>query len=141
MMILLENQTDKQIDTALLQTIADKMTNKDIELIFVDDEEIKRVNNAHRNINKPTDVLSFPLLQMPHAPLGTIIISVDTASIASKKYNHSLSDEVALLFIHGLLHLSGYDHECDEGQMREKESELIKEFKLPSSLIVRTELL
>ena len=55
----------------------------------------------------------------------------------AKEYNHSINDEFTLLFIHGLLHLLGFDHEVDEGEHRSKEEELIKQFNLPNSLIVR----
>ena len=57
----------------------------------------------------------------------------------SKELGHTPQDELALLFIHGLLHLLGYDHECDNGEMRAKEEELIKKFDLPESLIIRTD--
>jgi probable rRNA maturation factor len=84
-------------------------------------------------------VLSFPLEEMPHLPLGSIVISIDRAKEVSSRLSHDCDDEVALLFIHGLLHLLGYDHESDEGQMREKEASLIKEFDLPNSLILRND--
>ncbi len=71
-------------------------------------------------------------------PLGSIIISIDFVEEKSSLYNHSFDEELTLLFIHGLLHLVGYDHEVDDGEHREKEKELIKKFGLPDSLIVRT---
>jgi len=98
----------------------------------------------YRHKDKATDVLSFPIDQDDIAdntfmPLGSIVISVDFVIEKAKKYNHSTDAEMALLFIHGLLHLLGYDHENDAGEMREKEALIIKAFNLPSSLIVRTE--
>ncbi len=57
----------------------------------------------------------------------------------AKRFKHSTDDEVALLFIHGILHLLGYDHEADSGEMRDMERELIEKFNLPDSLIVRVE--
>ena len=74
---------------------------------------------------------------MPNAPLGSIVISVDFVKEKANLYGHSFDDEFALLFIHGLLHIVGYDHEIDGGQHRAKEEELIKYFNLPDSLIVR----
>jgi probable rRNA maturation factor len=74
---------------------------------------------------------------MPNVPLGSIVISTDFVEKYSKEYNHSYEEEFTLLFIHGLLHLLGYDHETDNGEHREKEEQLIKEFNLPKSLIVR----
>ena len=122
-----------------LEVIKEFLTPKDIELIFVSDSEISEINSDFRGKNSPTDVLSFPLEDMPHSPLGTIVISIDTVKRVADELSHDTDDEVALLFIHGLLHLLGYDHESDEGQMREKESELIEKFKLPKSLIVRND--
>ena len=95
----------------------------------------------YRGKNTPTDVLSFPLNcdMIEHIPLGSIVISIDYIILNSKILGHSLNDELSLLFIHGLLHLLGYDHEVDCGEMKAKEEALIKFFNLPNSLIVRTE--
>jgi len=71
-------------------------------------------------------------------PLGSIVISIDYVLDKAKFYKHSEEAEMALLFIHGLLHILGYDHEIDTGEMREKEALIIKKFSLPNSLIVRT---
>jgi probable rRNA maturation factor len=84
-------------------------------------------------------VLSFPLEDVPHMPLGTIVISVDKVKEKALELGHSEEDEFTLLFIHGLLHLLGYDHEVDDGEMRLKEKEIIKTFNLPDSLILRNE--
>jgi probable rRNA maturation factor len=141
--LVCENQTKYTINTNFLQEITNFITNKEIELIVCHNDYIKEINFQYRQIDKPTDVLSFPLKNMPNGiedvPLGSIIISVDFVLTKSKELNHTFDEELALLFIHGLLHLDGYDHECDNGEHREKEKELIKQFKLPNSLIVRTE--
>ena len=137
-MLSIENETSLHVDTKLLETICDDISDKEVELLFVDDETIHKINLEHRGVDKPTDVLSFPLEDMPHAPLGTIIISIDTAKKVANELNHSVEEEIALLFIHGVLHLSGFDHEVDNGEMREKESELIQKYNLPKSLIIRT---
>jgi len=136
-MIDFENRTDFQFDTENLKDIYEYLTTKDIELILTTDEEIRQINKEYRNIDKPTDVLSFPLEEMANMPLGSIIISVDTAKKAAKNYGHDINDEIKLLFIHGLLHLLGYDHETDNGEMRNMEEKIINKFNLPCSLIVR----
>lgn len=137
-MLHIDNQTTHKINFEKLNLIYENLTNKDLELILTDNETIKNLNNQHRNKNTPTDVLSFPFENIPYAPLGTIVISVDMALHVSKNLSHTLEDEISLLFIHGFLHVSGYDHETDNGKMRKKEKELIKKFNLPKSLIVRT---
>ena len=137
-MIDLENNTQFEIDVSSLEDIAKTLTNKDIELLVVKNDEIQILNKEHRNIDKATDVLSFPMdFDFEHMPLGSIVISTDFVEEKAKEYGHSFNEEFSLLFIHGILHLLGYDHEVDEGEHRNKEEELIKEFKLPNSLIVR----
>jgi probable rRNA maturation factor len=138
-MIDFDNRTDFEFDLNELNEIYEYLTDKDIELILTTDEEIRELNKTHRNKDKATDVLSFPLEEMPGMPLGSIIISIDTAKKGAKEFGHSVEDEIKLLFIHGLLHLLGYDHETDNGEMREKEAEIIKKFNLPKSLIIRND--
>ena len=138
-MIDLENSTEFEIDTLNLENIANTLTTKDIELIVVKNDEIQELNKEYRNIDKATDVLSFPMnfevIDMPL--LGSIVISTDFVQEKAKEFKHSFNEEFTLLFIHGLLHLLGFDHEIDNGEHRLKEEELIEKFKLPSSLIVR----
>lgn len=137
-MIDIENNTSFDINTSLLNDISSSLTSKDIELLIVHNEEIQELNNQHRKIDKATDVLSFPLeFDMPNMPLGSVVISIDFVEEKSKEYGHTTEEEFSLLFIHGLLHLLGFDHEVDDGEHREKEEELIKQFDLPNSLIVR----
>ena len=139
LMIELENKTNLQINKSLLDRIATSLTSKEIELIVTTEIEIKKINNQYRNINKSTDVLSFPYEDMPMSPLGSIVISANHVEQKAKELNHSIDNELSLLFIHGLLHLLGYDHEVDDGEMREEEKKVIHRFNLPKSLIVRTE--
>ncbi len=73
------------------------------------------------------------------ALLGSVVINLDLVELKAAQLGHGRDDETALLFTHGLLHVLGYDHESDSGQMRAKECEIIKKFRLPKSLIVRTE--
>ena len=137
-MIDLENNTEFKIDISILEKIANSLTKKDIELLVVKNDEIKELNKEHRKIDKATDVLSFPMdFDFVNMPLGSIVISTDFVEEKSKEYGHSFNEEFSLLFIHGILHLLGFDHEVDNGEHRAKEEELIKEFKLPNSLIVR----
>jgi probable rRNA maturation factor len=136
--IELENNSSFDFDVQKLQTIANDLTSKDFELIITDNSEIQELNKSHRNIDKATDVLSFPMeFDFPNMPLGSIVISIDYVNDKATEYSHSKEDELTLLFIHGLLHLLGFDHEIDNGEHRLKEEELIKKYKLPDSLIVR----
>jgi len=140
----LENQTSLAVDIDGLEKIAQSLTTKEIELIITDNETIQELNQEYRDKDKPTDVLSFPM-DAPFTeqsifgmPLGSIIISADFVKQKADEFGHTVQDELSLLFIHGLLHLLGFDHEVDEGEMRAREKEIIEAFDLPSSLIVRT---
>lgn len=138
-MIDIDNQTDLEVPIDLCETIAQSLSERDIDLLITDDIQIRKINTEYRRIDKATDVLSFPFEDSPMAPLGSIVISADHVKKVASLLEHSSEEEFCLLFIHGLLHLLGYDHETDKGEMRDKEQELIEKFKLPSSLIVRTE--
>lgn len=109
----------------------------EISVTFVDDETIHELNKKHRNIDKSTDVLSFPMgengvydtnLDTGAKVLGDIIISIEHAYAQAEKYGHTLQREIGFLTVHSLLHLLGYDHE-DGGlqavQMREKEEAVL----------------
>ncbi len=141
----LDNQTDTTIPVDLLEKIAQSLTMREIELIVTDNETIQELNKEYRSKNKATDVLSFPIASdfegesIPGIPLGSIVISVDLVKERSAEFGHTIEDEFSLLFIHGLLHLLGFDHEVDNGEMRDREKDIIETFTLPSSLIVRTE--
>jgi len=136
----LDNQTELQIELDPLEKIAQSLTDREIELIITDNDTIAALNQEFRSKGTPTDVLSFPMENaVANMPLGSIVISADFVQERSNELGHSEKDELLLLFIHGLLHLLGYDHENDNGEMRKKEKELILKFDLPSSLIVRTE--
>ncbi len=112
----------------------------EISVLFTDDKFISLLNNKYRGIDKPTDVLSFSLqegaVKSPEVEsdklLGDIIISVETAQRQADNLKHRIERELAVLLIHGLLHLTGYDHEKDKDYkiMREKESEILKIFDL-----------
>lgn len=138
-MIDLDNRTDKNYNFERLEKIASSLTPLEIELILTDNTEIAQINLEFRQIDKATDVLSFPTDPFPGAPLGTIIISVDKVAEAAAQLGHNENDELSLLFIHGLLHLLGMDHEIDSGEMRTQEEKIVRELNLPLSLIVRTQ--
>ena len=126
----------------LATQIATSLTDKDIELVIVDENAMREINKNQRGIDKPTDVLSFPLQSIDNAinlPLGSILINANAVKSEAKERGHSEEAEFALLFLHALLHLLGFDHETDSGQMREKERQIIEKFALPQSLIIRSE--
>lgn len=99
-------------------------------------EELQELNRRFRRKNRPTDVLSFPAATPGTA--GDIAISADIALQHAARLGHSLEAELKILILHGLLHLAGYDHESDEGQMQRREAALRLELKLPSGLIERS---
>ena len=138
-MIELDNKTLFEVNETLLNTIAKLYTQKEIELIVTTDFEMQAINKEQRGIDSSTDVLSFPYESMPHSPLGSIVISLDFVEKKAQELGHSKENELTLLFIHGLLHLLGFDHEVDNGEMRQEEKKIIERFKLPQSLIVRTQ--
>lgn len=144
-MILCEQnlaEFDLEFGLDLAEKIASELTDKDIELVIVDENTMKAINSAQRGIEKATDVLSFALKAVPNAvnlPLGSIVINANAVKDEAKARKHSKEAEFTLLFLHGILHLLGYDHEKDSGQMREKERQIIEKFKLPQSLIIRSE--
>jgi probable rRNA maturation factor len=106
----------------------------EVSLTLTDDEGIRVLNRDYRRLDQPTDVLSFPLLEefgdepaIVGAPqdylLGDIVISLERAVSQAADFGHSLEREVGFLFVHGLLHLLGYDHDTAEGEedMRSRE--------------------
>jgi len=143
-MIDLDNQTTLPVNLDALEAIASSLSTKEVELIITDDETMKSLNLEHRGKETSTDVLSFPM-EAPYTeqsifgmPLGSIVISESFVKQKADEFRHSIQDELSLLFIHGMLHLLGFDHEVDDGEMRTREEEIIRAFDLPKSLIVRT---
>ncbi|MFR3521870.1 MAG: rRNA maturation RNase YbeY, partial [Clostridia bacterium] len=120
-----------------------------ISLLFVDNNEIREINNETRGIDKVTDVLSFPMLDYPEnmvfknvyknkkfneiyldgeeLVLGDMVLSLERAKEQSIEYNHSFEREVCYLVVHSILHLLGYDHMNDEdkAKMRTREEEIL----------------
>jgi probable rRNA maturation factor len=92
-------------------------------IAFVRDRLIHKLNRDYRGKDRPTDVLSFPSGDTK-SYLGDVVISTDTALRQSRRAGHSLQREIDELIIHGILHLCGYDHETDDGQMDRLELKL-----------------
>lgn len=85
----------------------------DLNVVFVNDQYIRAINKAYRGKDEPTDVLSFNYEGGEGNLLGEVYISVETATRQAKGHKHELSDEIAKLIVHGILHIHGYDHEKD----------------------------
>ena len=119
----------------------------EVAVLLTDDATLKRLNKTFRGKNTATDVLSFPagastvFFGDPEGPelAGDLAISLETAARQAARYGHSLRDEVRVLLLHGALHLAGFDHEIDSGEMAAREAELRRELGLPTSLIARVE--
>ena len=91
-------------------------------IAFVSDKRIRELNHQFRGIDKATDVLSFPAEE--ELNLGDVAVSVETAATQARENGLTLDQEIAQLILHGLLHLSGYDHETDNGEMNRLELRL-----------------
>lgn len=143
--LIWENEQEKiEISDSLIETLKTCMEetlryedfeeNVEISLTFTDNEGIHEVNRETRGIDRPTDVLSFPLLETEEdgtlviydedfvdgvLPLGDILLSVEKAAQQAEEFGHTFLREVAFLTVHSMLHLLGYDHE--RGEKEEKE--------------------
>lgn len=112
----------------------------EVDVLLADDRTLRRLNRDFRGKDKATDVLSFPAAEeMADEFAGDLAISLDTAKRQAVEQGHTLRDEVRVLLLHGLLHLSGMDHETDDGEMRSREGELRVQLRLRSGLIARVE--
>ena len=115
----------------------------EVSVLFVDDDEIHRLNKEYRGIDRSTDVLSFPLNEKDNyevspetgcVALGDIVISIEHAQAQADEFEHSFEREMAYLTVHSMLHLLGYDHEAgglEQVRMREKEEGVLKQLGLP----------
>jgi probable rRNA maturation factor len=123
-------QRKRKIDTKAWETFAARAAaaignaGSSSTIAFVSDKAIRQLNLQFRGVDKATDVLSFPAGDADGSNLGDIAISVDTATVQAKENGLTFEGEVAQLILHGLLHLSGYDHETDDGQMNRLELRL-----------------
>ena len=128
MVEVVNRQRRLQLDTEAWSTFATNALNaiakneSSATIAFVSDKRIRELNRQFRGIDKATDVLSFPAEE--DLNLGDVAISVETAAVQAKENSLSFDQEIAQLILHGLLHLSGYDHETDDGEMNRLELKL-----------------
>lgn len=148
----LENTINKVIE----YTLKEEKVNLpcEVSVIFIDNDEIKEINKENRNIDKVTDVLSFPMLEYEKGKvfkevylnhnfeesdlyegrliLGDIALSLEKAKEQSEEFGHSFLREASYLTVHSVLHLLGYDHmeEEDKDVMRKREEEILESFQL-----------
>lgn len=137
MVEVINQQRKIKIEVAHFQSFTQKAVEsineakgKELSVAFVSDKRIKELNKIFRDKNKPTDVLSFPyepdqydFLETENF-LGDIVISLETAQKQATENSLTLEHEIKQLILHGILHLCGYDHETDEGEMNSKELSL-----------------
>jgi probable rRNA maturation factor len=151
--IYFENNQEKENVTYKLKMLIRQAVNATLEyedveedcevsITFCDDEKIRELNKKFRNIDKATDVLSFPLFDedgldgfVPEMEcmLGDIVISLERARAQAEEFGHSYEREAAFLAVHSVLHLLGYDHETgeeDELDMRRRQSDVMKKIGL-----------
>jgi probable rRNA maturation factor len=100
------------------------------------DAELRRLNREFRGLDYPTDVLSFPAAA-PATHLGDLAISLGRARVQARQFGHAIEQEVEILMLHGVLHLLGYDHETDRGQMARAEKRWRTRLGLANGLIER----
>lgn len=109
-----------------------------VDVLLTSSAEMKSLNRRFRGKDKPTDVLSFPAEPAAQKQFaGEIAISAEIAAQNAWALRHSPAEEVKILVLHGILHLRGYDHECDNGQMAKREKQLRAKLHLPLGLIER----
>jgi probable rRNA maturation factor len=110
-----------------------------VNVLLTSSAEMKSLNRRFRGKDKPTDVLAFPAEPKAQKRFaGEIAISAEIATQNAWALRHSLAEEVKILVLHGVLHLRGYDHECDNGQMARRERQLRAKLHLPLGLIERS---
>jgi probable rRNA maturation factor len=130
MVEVVNRQRRLKLDTEAWSTFADRAldaigkSESSATIAFVSDKRIRALNRQFRGVDKATDVLSFPAEDEPN--LGDVAVSVDTAEVQAKANGLTLTGEISQLILHGLLHLCGYDHETDNGEMNRLELRMRK---------------
>ena len=130
MVEVVNRQRRLKLDTEAWSTFADRAldaigkSESSATIAFVSDKRIRALNRQFRGVDKATDVLSFPAEDEPN--LGDVAVSVDTAEVQAKVNGLTLTGEISQLILHGLLHLCGYDHETDKGEMNRLELRMRK---------------
>ena len=118
-----------------------KDSNLYISIILTNPKNIQEINKEHRNIDKPTDVLSFPMFEKEELEnikfensevLGDVIISIEKVKEQAEEYGHGFERELAYMVVHGFYHLMGYDHMIEEDKvlMREKEENVLEKLEI-----------
>ncbi|MBU1144165.1 MAG: rRNA maturation RNase YbeY [Firmicutes bacterium] len=135
MKINLHNQTSEDIKEMkkLLKKVFRPIKNKkNMQIVFVSQEEIRELNKQFRNIDKSTDVLSFPNDDEFDSSIGDIFISIEQARLQASDYGHSFEREIGFLAVHGYLHLLGFDHQTksEEEFMVLAQEKILKKAKL-----------
>lgn len=130
----------KDVNTAALSRFAARAKKAarlrgEVTVLVTGNREIRNLNREFRRKNKPTDVISFP--SDADGIAGDIAISADIARANGRELGHGTLAELKVLILHGMLHLTGLDHETDNGEMARKETRLRRELGLPSGLIER----
>jgi probable rRNA maturation factor len=109
-----------------------------VSVLLTTDKAIRALNREFRRKNTATDVLSFPASEVSRGEVaGDLAVSIDTARRQARDQGHTLATEIKVLILHGLLHLAGYDHEKDSGEMARRERMLRTRLALPLGLIER----
>jgi probable rRNA maturation factor len=109
-----------------------------VHVLATSNARMRALNRRFRGKDQPTDVLSFPAVPECHRYAGgDIAISLELAAANSRRLGHSVAEEIKILVLHGLLHLAGYDHEQDDGEMARREQRLRSSLHLPVGLIER----
>ncbi|MFY9844990.1 MAG: rRNA maturation RNase YbeY [Terriglobales bacterium] len=142
-MVIVQKRVTDLTDPALARFLARACSaaglKRKVNVLLTSSAEMKSLNRRFRGKDKPTDVLSFPA--EPDAQnqfAGEIAISAEIATKNARALGHAPAEEVKVLVLHGVLHLRGYDHECDNGQMERREKQLRAKLNLPPGLIERT---
>ena len=124
-------------DTAVYETLLNTVFNdikaeKSMQIIFVDNDQIREINKTYRNLDKPTDVISFPNDDDKDDSLGDIFISIEQAKLQASDYGHTIPREIGFLAVHGYLHLLGYDHhtEAEEKEMFKLQEDILNKANL-----------
>jgi probable rRNA maturation factor len=115
-----------------------------VNVLITNSRELRSLNREFRGTDKATDVLSFPsppaVRGQSQRVAGDVAISLDIARENSRRLGHPVAEEIKILVLHGILHLAGFDHERDHGEMAQEETRLRRRLKLETGLIERTPL-
>jgi probable rRNA maturation factor len=130
-----------KLDRAGLRAFAAELSrrvagSRSFDVLVTRDAELQRLNRDFLGKDYPTDVLSFPSAD-DTTGIGELAISLDRAREQAAQHGHAVDTELRILMLHGVLHLTGMDHENDRGQMRRAETKWRKAFELPAGLIER----